>query len=130
VIHRADMPGESDSHDLHDLWNRSRPHDRRESLFGGSRAVLVWSLCDSGPRPPFGAILACELEAAGSVGAHVQQEFAEVLIVVEGQGVARVGGSPKVIQPGVVVEVPLGQTLALENASPEHPLRYLIIKAK
>jgi mannose-6-phosphate isomerase-like protein (cupin superfamily) len=112
------------------MWNRSRLHDRRERLFGGKGAVLVWSLCDSGPRPPFGAILACELEGAGSVGAHVQQEFAEVLIVVEGEGVARVGRSPMVIQPGVVVEIPLGQTLALENASPEHPLRYLIVKAK
>ncbi len=112
------------------MWNRSRPHDRRERLFGGSGAVLVWSLCDSGPRPPFGAILACELEGAGSVGTHLQQEFAEVLIVVEGEGVARVGGSPAAMQPGVVLEIPLGQTLALENASPEHPLRYLIVKAK
>ena len=112
------------------MWNRSVPHDRRERLFGGSGAVLVWSLCDSGPQPPFGAILACELEGAGSVGAHVQQEFAEVVIVVEGKGVARVGASPMALQPGVVLEIPLGQTLALENLSPELPLRYLIIKAK
>ena len=112
------------------MWSRSRPHDRRERLFGGNGAVLVWSLCDSGPQPPFGAILACELEAAGSVGTHLQQEFAEVLIVLEGEGVARVGGSPVVMQPGVVVEIPLGQTLALENTSTEHSLRYLIVKAK
>jgi mannose-6-phosphate isomerase-like protein (cupin superfamily) len=112
------------------MWNRSRPHDRRERLFGGKGAVWVWSLCDSGPQPPFGAILACELEGAGSVGTHLQQEFAEVLIVAEGEGVARVGGSPVVLQPGVVLEIPLGQTLALENASPERPLRYLIVKAK
>jgi mannose-6-phosphate isomerase-like protein (cupin superfamily) len=112
------------------MWNRARPHDRRERLFGGSGAVLVWSLCDAGPLPPFGAILACELEGAGSVGAHQQQEFAEVLIVVEGEGVARVGGASIVMQPGVVVEIPLGQTLTLENASPERPLRYLIVKAK
>ena len=92
--------------------------------------MLVWSLCDSGPRPPFGAILACELEGAGSVGTHLQQEFAEVLIVIEGEGVAQVGGSPMVIRPGAVLEIPLGQTLALENASPERPLRYLIVKAK
>jgi uncharacterized cupin superfamily protein len=112
------------------MWNRSRPHDRRERLFGGSGAVLVWSLCDA-PRPPFGAILACELEGGGSVGAHVQQELAEVVIVIEGEGVARVGGgSPTVMRPGVVVELPLGQTLALENASREAPLRYLIVKAK
>jgi mannose-6-phosphate isomerase-like protein (cupin superfamily) len=112
------------------MWNRSRPHDRRERLFGGSGAVLVWNLCDSGPQPPFGAILACELEGAGSVGTHLQQEFAEVLIVLEGEGVARVGGSPVSIEPGVVLELPLGQTLALENALPERPLRYLIVKAK
>ena len=112
------------------MWNRSVPHDRRERLFGGSGAVLVWSLCASGPRPPFGAILAFELEGSGSVGAHVQQEFAEVLIVVEGEGVARVGASPMALQPGVVLEISLGQTLALENLSPERPLRYLIIKAK
>ena len=112
------------------MWNRSRPHDRRERLFGGSGAVLVWNLCDADPQPPFDAILACELEAAGSVGAHLQQEFSEVVIVVEGEGVARVGGSPVIMQPGVVVELPLGQTLALENTSPERPLRYLIVKAK
>jgi mannose-6-phosphate isomerase-like protein (cupin superfamily) len=112
------------------MWNRSRPHDRRERLFGGSGAVLVWNLCDSGPSPPFGAVLACELEAAGSVGVHLQQEYAEVLIVIEGQGRAQVGGSPLVMKPGVVLEIPLGRTLALENASPELPLRYLIVKAK
>src|SRR5450432_848633 len=108
------------------MWNRARPHDRRERLFGGGGAVLVWSLCDSGPLPPFGAVLACELEGAASVGAHLQQEFAEVLIVIEGEGVARVGGSPVAMQSGLVLEIPLGQTLALENASPERPLRYLI----
>jgi mannose-6-phosphate isomerase-like protein (cupin superfamily) len=112
------------------MWDLARPHDRRERLFGGRGAVLVWSLCDSGPRPPFGAILACELEGAGSVGTHLQQEFAEVLIVVEGEGRAQVGGTPLVMQPGVVLEIPLGQTLALENALPEQPLRYLIVKAK
>lgn len=111
------------------MWNRARPHDRRERLFGGSGVVLVWNLCDVGPQPPFGAVLACELSEGGSVGAHVQQEFAEVLIVVEGEGVARVGSAPRSLQSGVVVQVPLGQTLALENASAERPLRYLIVKA-
>ena len=128
--HLIVMPDESDRRELPNMWDRSRPHDRRERLFGGSGAVLVWDLCDAGPQPPFDAILACELEAAGSVGAHLQQEFSEVVIVVEGEGVARVGGSPVNMQPGVVVELPLGQTLALENTSPERPLRYLIVKAK
>jgi mannose-6-phosphate isomerase-like protein (cupin superfamily) len=86
-------------------------------------------LCAEGPRPPFGAILACELEGGGSVGAHQQEELAEVLIVIEGEGAARVGGAPVSVRPGVVVEIPLGQTLALENASPDRPLRYLLVKA-
>jgi quercetin dioxygenase-like cupin family protein len=111
------------------VWNRSHTHDRRERLFGGDGAVLVWNLCDASPAPPFGAVLACELEGGGRVGPHVQQEFAEVVIVVEGEGTARVAGSPVTLQPGVVVQVPLGQVLALENRSPEQPLRYLIVKA-
>ena len=112
------------------MWNRAHPHDRRERLFGGSGAVLVWNLSDAEPGPPFGAFLSCELEGGSSVGAHLQEEFAEVLIVIEGEGVARVEGSPVPIHAGVVVQVPLGRTLALENASLERPLRYLIIKAK
>jgi quercetin dioxygenase-like cupin family protein len=111
------------------VWNRGLPHDRREQLFGGRGVVLVWNLCGAPPSPPFGAILACELEGGGSVGAHVQQEFAEVLIVVEGQGVARVGDVLLSLRAGAVVEIPFGRTLAIENGSPAHPLRYLIVKA-
>jgi len=111
------------------VWNRSQPHDRREQLFGGRGAVLVWSLCADGPRPPFGAVLACELEGGSSVGTHLQQELAEIVIVVEGQGVAQVAGAPVTLHPGAVVEVPLGHTLALVNGSPREPLRYLIVKA-
>lgn len=111
------------------MWNRSSPHDRRERLFGGDGAVLVWNLADPRPRPPFGAVVACELEGGGRVGPHVQQEFAEIVIVVEGEGVAQVAGAPVTLQPGVVVQVPLGHVLALENSSPLQPLRYLIVKA-
>ena len=111
------------------MWNRSQPHDRREHLFGGGGAVLVWNLCAAGPQPPFGAILACELEGGASVGTHQQQELAEIVIVIEGQGVAHVAGAPVPLQPGAVVEVPLGHTLALANGSLQHPLRYLIVKA-
>jgi mannose-6-phosphate isomerase-like protein (cupin superfamily) len=111
------------------VWDRTQPHDRRERLFGGSGAVLVWSLCADDPRPPFAAILACELEGNGSVGTHVQQEFAEVVIVLEGQGTARVAGAPVPLHPGVVLQLPLGDTLALQNGAPDRPLRYLIIKA-
>jgi mannose-6-phosphate isomerase-like protein (cupin superfamily) len=111
------------------VWNRARPHDRRERLFGGTGAVLVWNLGAAGLQPPFGAVLACELSEGGSVGTHVQQELAEVLIVLDGEGTARVEGSPLPIQAGTVVQLPLGQTLALENASSDRPLRYLIVKA-
>jgi mannose-6-phosphate isomerase-like protein (cupin superfamily) len=111
------------------VWNRSEPHDRRESLFGGAGAVLVWNLCAAGPRRPFGAILACELEGGASVGPHIQQELAEIVIVMEGQGVAHVAGATVTLHPGAVVEVPLGHTLALANGSPLDPLRYLIVKA-
>ena len=92
--------------------------------------MLVWNLCVGDPQPPFGAILACELEGGGSVGAHRQQEFAEVLIVLEGAGVALVDGAPTPLQPGVVVQLALGGTLALENGTRERPLRYLIVKSK
>jgi mannose-6-phosphate isomerase-like protein (cupin superfamily) len=112
------------------VWNRARPHDRRERLFGGRGAVLVWNLCEAGVRSPFGAVLACELEAGASVGPHRQEDLAEVVIVLEGDGVAHVGGGAVHLRPGAVVDVPLGTTLALLNGSPERPLRYLIVKAR
>ena len=112
------------------MWNRSWPHDRRERLFGGRGTVRVWSLNDAAPRAPFEAILACELEAGGSVGAHAQVEFAEILIVLEGAGIATVGGASRPIHPGSLVQLPLGETLALENTSGDLSLRYLIVKAK
>jgi quercetin dioxygenase-like cupin family protein len=102
---------------------------RRAALFGGTGEVLVWDLLGSTPIPPFTAALACELEAGGSVGAHVQQEFAEIVIVTEGRGVASVNGAEQPIEPGSVVALPLGKVLALRNGSSEEPLRYLIIKA-
>lgn len=111
------------------MWSRSEPHDRRERLFGGAGAVLVWNLCAAGPARPFGAVLACELEGAASVGTHLQHEHAEIVIVMEGQGVAHVAGVPMALHPGAVVEVPLGHTLALANGSDHDPLRYLIVKA-
>ena len=111
------------------MWNRSEPHDRRERLFDGAGAVLVWNLCTPGPRRPFGAVLACELEGGASVGTHLQQELAEIVIVMEGRGVAHVAGAPMPLHPGAVVEVPLGHTLALANGSDQAPLRYLIVKA-
>ena len=110
------------------MWNRDLPHDVRQALFGGSGAVRVWSLV-AGPRAPFAAVLACELDPGGRVGAHVQQLHAEVVIVVEGEGRVSVNGAVALVGPGGVVELPLGETLALENGSNDRPLRYLIIKA-
>ncbi len=111
------------------MWDPSTNHDLREALFGGHGAVRVWNLSQS-PMPPFTALLACELDPGGSVGLHLQQEFPETLIVVEGHGQAKVSGEPVTLAPGSVVFLPLGKTLALENGSANVPLRYLIIKAR
>lgn len=102
---------------------------RRESLFGGKGEVLVWDLLGAEKLQPFTAVLACELEAGGSVGRHVQSDFAEIVVFTEGQGRVMVGGAPRDVGEGSVVPLPLGQTLAIENLSGERPLRYLIIKA-
>lgn len=111
------------------MWNRNEVHDVRERLFGGQHAVRVWVLATA-PAPPFTVALACELEPAGRVGVHVQQDDAEVLIVIEGDGVAIVNGTPREITPGSITALPLGSTLALDNGSPTEPLRYLIVKAR
>lgn len=111
------------------MWKRDQPHDVREALFGGVRSVRVWDLAP-GPRAPFAAVLACELEPGGRVGAHVQEHFAEVVIGVEGIGTVLVNGAPAELGPGRVVELPLGQTLEISNASSSEPLRYLIVKAR
>lgn len=102
--------------------------DRREALFGGRGEVRVWSLLDQVPAP-FDSVLGCELDAGGQVGAHVQEDCAEVVIVTEGEGEARVSGAPVTLTPGVVVPLPLGASLELSNSSRSEPLRYLIVKA-
>jgi mannose-6-phosphate isomerase-like protein (cupin superfamily) len=112
------------------MFDHTRPHDCRRELFSGRGAVRVWNLAAGEPRAPFAAVLACELEPAGSVGTHVQEHFAEIVVVLEGRGTARVDGVPRPIEPGALVELPLGKTLALENGSELEPLRYLIIKAR
>lgn len=109
------------------MWNRDTPHDVRTELFGGRGSVRVWN---SLPRPivPFCAVLACELDPGASVGPHVQTEFAELVIVVSGTGRASVGAHGRALASGVVLELPVGETLAIENASPTEPLRYFIVK--
>ncbi len=111
------------------MWNREHAHDVRQALFGGERAVRVWNLL-AGPRAPFATVLACELEPGGSVGAHVQEEFAELVIAIDGDGHVLVNGDRSPLAPGAVIELPLGETLAISNDSGERSLRYLIIKAR
>jgi quercetin dioxygenase-like cupin family protein len=111
-----------------DLKDRPAP-DRRADLFGGVGVVQVWSLLRS-PAPPFTAVLACELDPGGRVGRHVQQEFPEIVIGIEGSGEALVGGAPQPLGPGDMVFLPLGEVLELRNLSATARLQYLIIKAK
>jgi quercetin dioxygenase-like cupin family protein len=103
--------------------------DVREGLFGGRGKVQVWDMLGPRPAAPFRAVLACELDPGGSVGQHVQTEFPEIVISMEGEGVAEVDGTAHPLVPGELVFLPLGSVLAIRNASAEHPLRYLIIKA-
>jgi quercetin dioxygenase-like cupin family protein len=110
------------------MWNRELPHDVRRALFGGSGEVRVWNLV-AAPRAPFAAVLACELDPGGRVGAHVQERYAEVVIVIEGEARVTVNGQASPVGPGGVIELPLGAILAIDNGSNEQLLRYLIIKA-
>ena len=105
------------------------PGSVRAALFGGQGDVSVWSLLGA-EAPPFTAVLSCELSPGVSVGAHVQQEFPEIVIGLEGEGEATVDGRPHPLRPGDVAYLPLGSVLAIENRSSDLPLRYLIVKAR
>ena len=91
--------------------------------------MRVWDLAPNAAAP-FAAVLACELEPGGSVGAHVQEHFPEIVIGVEGTGSVQVNGARAELVGGRVVELPLGHTLAITNESERDPLRYLIVKAR
>lgn len=108
------------------MW--SGQHDVRRDLFGGKGEVRVWSLLRSA-LPPFDCALGCELEPFGNVGPHVQDRCSEIIVCVSGEGEACVEDDVTQLAPGVVVSLPLGDTLALSNTSKTEPLRYLIIKA-
>ena len=110
------------------LCDRNLPHDVRQALFGGQGAVRVWSLVAT-PALPFTAVLACELEPSGSVGAHVQEQYPEIVIAISGRGIVKVNDVPAAFEAGRVVELARGHTLAISNTSSTEPLRYLIIKA-
>ena len=111
------------------MWVGRGEPDRRRELFGGTGEVRVWNMMD-GALPPFECVLGCELDAGGSVGVHVQQECTEIVIVTEGRGHARVGQQSIPLSPGVVVQLPFGESLALRNASDTDVLRYFIVKAR
>jgi quercetin dioxygenase-like cupin family protein len=104
--------------------------DRREALFGGTGEVLVWDLMERPVLRPFTAVLACELAPGGRVGTHVQEHYAEIVVVTEGEGTAELDGVACPITMGAVLALPLGSTLSLANRSSAQPLRYLIIKAE
>ena len=103
---------------------------RREALFGGKGEVLVWDLLGAARIAPFTAVLSCELAPGGRVGAHVQEHYPEIVVVIEGEGTAEVDGAPYDISPGCLIALPLGATLSITNGSEDLPLRYLIIKAE
>ena len=101
-----------------------------DALFGGRGRVKVWDLMGATRVGPFVAVLACELEPLGLVGAHVQEGFAEIVIGSSGLGRAQVDGVAYELRPGAVVALPLGSVLSIENQSDSEPLAYLIVKAK
>ncbi|HEX7668739.1 MAG TPA: cupin domain-containing protein [Polyangiaceae bacterium] len=105
------------------------PPDLRVDLFGGKGEVRVWSLLP-GAAEPFTAILSCELAPGGVVGRHVQQEFPEVVLGLEGEGLATVDDEARRLNAGDAVYLPLGSVLSIANQSGRVPLRYLIIKAR
>ncbi len=112
------------------MWDRARPHDRREGLFGGRGEVRVWDLLGARKPAPFEAVLACELDPAGRVGDHVQEAFDEIVVFVAGEGTATVNGARVELHPGATIPLQLGQVLSIENGSTHEPLRYLIVKAR
>ena len=101
----------------------------RTDLFGGRGEVRVASLL-AGEAPPFTAVLWCELAPGGSVGPHVQEEFPEMVIGLDGDGSATVDGRVEPLVPGSAVYLPLGSVLSIENRAKEASLQYLIVKAR
>lgn len=102
---------------------------QHDDLFGGSGRVLVWDLLGQAGLAPFTAALACELAPGGSVGTHLQSDYPEIVIFTAGEGRVEVGGISRPVAAGSLVALPLGQTLAIANASASTPLHYIIVKA-
>jgi quercetin dioxygenase-like cupin family protein len=100
----------------------------RHALFGGTGCVRVWEL--GAAEPPFTAVLLCELDPGGRVGEHRQETDHEIVVFVSGEAVAYVDGRAHAAIAGSAVPLPLGSTLSIDNASPDHPVRYVIVKAR
>ena len=100
----------------------------RRDLFGGQGVVRVWDL--GAVTPPFTAALYCELEPGGRVGEHVQESDDELVIVLSGEAAIYVDGRAFGAVAGSNIALPLGARLAIDNASLEAPVRYLIVKAR
>jgi quercetin dioxygenase-like cupin family protein len=103
--------------------------DVRVDLFGGHGEVRVYGLLRAAAEP-FTAVLWCELAPGGTVGRHVQEEFPEVVIGIDGDGEASIDGQTQPLRAGSAVHLPLGSVLAIANRSGEAPLKYLIVKAR
>lgn len=114
---------------LHRVNIEKGPSAVRSELFGGRGEVRVWSLLDA-EAGPFTAVLSCELAPGGSVGPHVQEEFPELVIGVEGHGEATVDGRRHGLSSGDAVYLALGSVLTIENRSADAALRYLIVKVR
>lgn len=104
--------------------------DRRTNLFGGVGSVFVWDLLKTQAADPFSAVLFCQLEPGGSVGRHAQQRDPEIVLCLDGDGMAEVDGKAQPLGPLAVVFLPLGSELSIANQSRDAPLIYLIIKAR
>lgn len=100
----------------------------QRDLFGGTGEVLVRDLLAGAPFGGFTAVLACELAPGASVGAHLQPDWSEVVVVTGGRGTIAVDGVAEAAAPGDVVLLPRGATLALANDG-DVPLTYVILKA-
>ena len=84
----------------------------------------------SGSSGRFSCVLNCVLAPGGSVGRHRQEQDEELVICLGGSGEATVDAVAQPLQPGVVVHLPHGSWLTLQNHDQDAPLHYLIVKAK
>jgi quercetin dioxygenase-like cupin family protein len=111
-----------------EIITRAGPPVVHAGLFGGVGEVRVWNLL-RGAAEPFTAALSCELSAGGSIGRHVQDEFPEIVIGIQGEGVAVVNGVAHRLGALSAVHLPLAATLEIVNHSHVESLRYVIVKA-